>query len=141
MHNREHIIVLRPGAKGILSHTMYYNDEIRHVEEFRTDTSLVKERELELAKTLVASLAEDFQPAKYHDAYRENLRKMIEAKVEGRKVVEPPAPKIAPVIDIMEALKQSIATRRKPVQSASPPQAAESAPNEVPRKRGKSKAS
>ena len=39
MHNREHIIILRPGAKGILSHTMYYADEIRQVDEFRTDTS------------------------------------------------------------------------------------------------------
>src|SRR4029077_708779 len=56
MHNREHIIVLRPGAKGILSHTMYYVDEIRQVEEFRTDTSLVKEKELALAKMLISSL-------------------------------------------------------------------------------------
>jgi len=42
MHNREHVIVLRP-AKGILSHTMYYQDEIRQL-EVRTDTSLVKTR-------------------------------------------------------------------------------------------------
>src|SRR3954466_8818101 len=45
MHNREHIIVMRPGDKGIVSHTMYYQDEIRQVEEFRTDTSLVKDKE------------------------------------------------------------------------------------------------
>src|SRR5437868_8388265 len=56
MHNREHIIVLRPGAKGILSHTMYFQDEIRQVEEFRTDTSLVKEKELAMAKMLISSL-------------------------------------------------------------------------------------
>src|SRR5205814_1123132 len=42
MHNREHIVILRPGPRGILLHTMYYKDEIRQVEEFRTDTSLVK---------------------------------------------------------------------------------------------------
>jgi len=36
MHNREHVVILRPGGKGILLHTMYYNDEIRQVEEFRT---------------------------------------------------------------------------------------------------------
>ena len=53
MHNREHIVILRPGEKGILLHTMYYADEIRHVEEFRTDTSLVKEKELEMAKMLI----------------------------------------------------------------------------------------
>ena len=74
MHNREHIIVLRPGAKGILSHTMYYQDEIRQVDEFRTDTSLVKEKELEMAKMLISSLEAEFEPQKYHDEYRENLR-------------------------------------------------------------------
>ncbi len=114
MHNREHIIILRPGAKGILSHTMYYADEIRHVEEFRTDTSLVKDKELAMAKMLISSLEAEFEPEKYHDAYRENLRQMIEAKIEGRKVVETPAAHIAPVIDIMEALKKSLAEKKKP---------------------------
>jgi DNA end-binding protein Ku len=62
MHSREHIIVLRPGAKGILSHTMFYQDEIRQVEEFRTDTSLVKDKELEMAKMLISTLEADFEP-------------------------------------------------------------------------------
>jgi DNA end-binding protein Ku len=118
MHNREHIIVLRPGAKGILSHTMYYQDEIRQVDEFRTDTSLVKEKELAMAKMLISSLEADFEPQKYHDAYRENLQQMIEAKIEGKKVVETPIPQVAPVIDIMEALKKSLAEKRKPAQVA-----------------------
>jgi DNA end-binding protein Ku len=118
MHNREHIVVLRPGAKGILSHTMYYTDEIRQVDEFRTDTSLVKEKELALAKMLISSLEAEFEPQKYHDAYRANLQKMIEDKIEGKKVVETPAEHIAPVIDIMEALKKSLAEKRKPAQVA-----------------------
>src|SRR6478736_2972519 len=53
MHNREHVIILRPGNKGILLHTMYYVDEIRQVDEFRTNTDLVKPKELELAKHLI----------------------------------------------------------------------------------------
>ena len=118
MHNREHIIVLRPGAKGILSHTMYYQDEIRQVDEFRTDTSVVKDKELEMAKMLISSLEADFDPRKYHDTYRENLQRMIEAKIEGKKVVATPAPHVAPVIDIMEALKKSLAEKRKPAQTA-----------------------
>jgi DNA end-binding protein Ku len=118
MHNREHIIILRPGAKGILTHTMFYQDEIRQVEEFRTDTSLVRDKELEMAKMLISSLEADFEPAKYHDAYRDNLQKMIEAKIEGKGVVETPEPKVAPVIDIMEALKRSLAEKRKPAQAA-----------------------
>ena len=144
MHNREHIIVLRPGAKGILSHTMYYQDEIRQVDEFRTDTSLVKEKELAMAKMLISSLEADFEPQKYHDEYRDNLQKMIEAKVEGKKVVATPEVHVAPVIDIMEALKKSLAEKRKPAQAATASAAAEEVAEpvaEAPKKRArKSKA-
>jgi DNA end-binding protein Ku len=125
MHNREHIIVLRPGAKGILSHTMYFQDEIRQVEEFRTDTSLVKDKELAMAKMLISSLEADFEPQKYHDEYRLNLKRMIEAKIEGKKVVAAPSEHIAPVIDIMEALKRSLAEKRKPAHSATAAAAAD----------------
>lgn len=115
MHNREHIVILRPGKKGILLHTMYYPDEIRQVEEFRTDTSAVKPKELELAKTLVESLEATFEPEKYKDNYRENLQAMIKAKVEGKEIVETAAPAHkAPVIDILEALKMSLAEGKKP---------------------------
>jgi len=144
MHNREHVVILRPANKGLLLHTMYYVDEIRQVEEFRTDTSLVKERELELAKTLVTSLAADFEPDKYHDTYRENIRKMIDDKVAGRKFVEPPAAKLAPVIDIMEALQKSISARRKPVSSVSVEDAGRIATpttRAAPKKLGRNKAS
>jgi DNA end-binding protein Ku len=114
MHNREHIVIVRPGERGMVLHTMYYADEVRRTEEFRTDTSKVSEREMNLAKMLVESLAAEFEPERYHDSYRDNLQKMIEAKVEGHKVVETPEPHIAPVIDIMEALKKSLEARKPP---------------------------
>ena len=114
MHNREHIVIFRPGASGLLMHTMYYANEVRQVEEFRTDTSMVKEQELKLAETLVQSLAARFEPEKYHDTYRDNLEKLIEAKVKGQEVVTPPAAEPAKVIDIMEALKKSLAIAKKP---------------------------
>jgi DNA end-binding protein Ku len=118
MHNREHIVILRPGARGILLHTMYYEDEIRQVEEFRTDTSKVQDKELALAKMLIESLLAPFEPGKYKDNYRENLLSMIKAKVEGKEIVEPAAPAHkAPVIDILEALKMSLAEAKKPPQS------------------------
>ena len=132
MHNREHIIILRPGSKGILSHTMYFQDEIRQVEEFRTDTSLVKEKELAMAKMLISSLEAEFEPQKYHDEYRENLHKMIEAKIEGKKVVAAPSEHVAPVIDIMEALKRSLAEKRKPAKAATAAAAAETEQEELP---------
>lgn len=147
MHNREHVVILRPSDKGLLLHTMYYVDEIRKAEDVRTDTSLIKERELELAKTLISTLADDFHPEKYQDTYRENIRQMIEAKLAGHKIVQPPMPKMAPVVDIMEALQRSLAEhrkpepeKRKPVQPATVGQRKASA-EVAAKKRGKSKAS
>src|SRR5438128_5576148 len=117
MHNREHIVIFRPGDHGILMHTMYYSHEIRKMEEFRTDTSLVKDKEVELAQMLVESLAATFDPGKYKDMYRENLQGMIDAKIKGQEVVAPPTAEPAKVIDIMEALKQSLAIAKKPASS------------------------
>ncbi len=118
MHNREHIVILRPGEQGLMLHTMYYKYEIRQVDEFRTDLNLIKDKELALARTLIESLLAPFEPEKYKDNYRENLLAMIEAKVEGKQVVETVAPAHkAQVIDIMEALKMSLAEAKKPVAS------------------------
>ena len=118
MHNREHIVIFRTGASGLLMHTMYYANEIRKVDEFHTDTSLVKDKEVQLATTLIESLADTFQPEKYKDNYRENLLALIDAKVKGQELVTPPQPEGAKVIDIMEALKQSLAAVKKPAASA-----------------------
>ena len=130
MHSREHIVILRPGVKGLLLHTMYYRDEVREADEFHTDTTAVKEKELELASMLIHSLATEFAPEKYQDDYRENVKAMIRAKVEGRDTVATPEPvQKAPVIDILEALKLSLAEAKKPVKSipATQADAAESA--------------
>lgn len=142
MHNREHIVILRPGDRGILMHTMYYRDEVRQVEEFHADTSTVKEKELELAMNLVQSLEAPFEPEKYSDAYRENLLALIDAKVKGQEVVETaPAVQKAPVIDILEALKMSLAEARKPVRSVSakqaPPTPIDEAPVSTPKPRAR----
>jgi acyl-CoA synthetase (AMP-forming)/AMP-acid ligase II len=137
----EHVVILRPAKRGILLHTMYYVDEIRQVDEFRTDTSQVREKELELAKALINSLAEDFHPEKYHDTYRANVQKMIEDKIQGKKVVETPAPQLAPVVDIMEALRRSLAEKRKPAQAAATSTREEEQPAAAPKKRTRRKAS
>ena len=117
MHNREHIVIFRPGAFGLLMHTMYYTNEVRKVEEFRTDTSLVKDTEVKLAEMLVESLAAPFEPDKYKDSYRDNLQALIDAKVKGKEVVVPPPREPAKIVDIMEALKQSLAIAKKPAAS------------------------
>ena len=114
VHNREHVVILRPGENGVLMHTMYYTHEIRKVDEFRTDLSLVKEKEQALAQSLVEALAGDFDPQKYKDGYRENLLQLIEAKKAGREVVATPEPRREKVVDILEALKASLAIAKKP---------------------------
>jgi DNA end-binding protein Ku len=137
MHNREHIVILRPGKNGVLLHTMYYNHEIRKVDEFRTDLSLVKEKELALATNLIEALAAEFEPEKYQDEYRANLLKMIEAKKAGQEVVATPEPQQAKVVDIMEALKASLAKAKKPAASATSSEpAAEAAPKPARRRAG-----
>jgi DNA end-binding protein Ku len=118
MHNREHVVILRPGANGVLMHTMYFSHEIRKVDEFRTDLSLVKEKELALAQSLVEALAAEFEPDKYKDSYRENLLQMIESKKEGKEIVATPEPHQEKVVDILEALKASLAVAKKPAASA-----------------------
>ena len=71
-----------------------------------------------LAEMLVESLAASFEPEKYKDTYRENLQAMIDAKIKGQEVVTPPSVEAGPkVIDIMEALKKSLAIAKKPVAS------------------------
>jgi len=118
MHNREHIVILRPGDKGVLLHTMYYSHEIRKVDEFRTDLSLVKEKELALAMNLIEALVAEFQPEKYTDGYRDNILQMIEAKKHGEVVMEVPTPHREKVVDILDALKASLAAVKKPAGSA-----------------------
>ncbi len=115
MHNREHIVIMRPGKFGMILHTMYYRDELRASDEFRTNLDLVKEKELVMAQSLIEALASPFEHEKFKDTYRESLRSMIDAKISGNDVVAPPQEQeLAPVIDIMEALKSSLAALKKP---------------------------
>jgi DNA end-binding protein Ku len=134
MHNREHIVILRAGKTGMLLHTMFYEDEIRQTNEFRTDNGLVRPKELDLAKNLIESLAETFEPGKYEDEYRANLKKMIEEKAAGHTVVATPEPQVAPVVDIFEALKQSLAqAKRKPPKTVAVAEAARKPEEETAR--------
>lgn len=113
MHQREHIVVIRPRANGMTLHTMFYNNEIRQVAEYgqRTQAAEPKEAEKKLATQLIESLAAKFEPEKYKDRYAESMLAMIEAKRAGQEVTEVPHAKMAPVIDLMEALKKSIAEK------------------------------
>lgn len=122
MHQREHTVVVRPHAEGLLLHTIFYQEEVREVAEFRRDDSVtVKPQEVALAEKLVEGLATDFDPAKYHDEYQGRLMAMIEAKREGQAVPSESPKKRAPVIDLMQALQKSLGELpRKPAAKAAP---------------------
>ena len=130
MHGREHIVILRGGRSGLIAHTMYYTDEIRGENEFRTDVALVGAKELELATAFVQALAGSFEPEKFKDTYREQLRALLEGKA-ARQAVSPAAPArtAAAPIDIMEALKASLARPQKA--DASPVAPARKAPGKM----------
>src|SRR5215472_8489490 len=139
MHNREYTVFLRPHKGGMMLHTMYYAEEVRQVEEFGAPEVEIKEAELKVAHQLIEALADEWDPEKYHDNFQENLKKLIEVKLEGGEVkaVEKPK-KLAPVVDLMAALKASLAQmegKKKPA-AAAPSEETEAAPAKSRRSRG-----
>jgi len=89
---------------------MYYAEEVRKVEGFGPPDVELKDAEVKVAHQLIEALAADWDPEKYKDTFQENLKQLIEAKLEGGDVVEVEKPKkLAPVVDLMAALKQSLA--------------------------------
>ena len=91
---------------------------MREVESFGAPEVEIKDAEIKVAHQLIEALAGEWDPEKYHDTFQENLKKLIETKLEGGEVqaVEQPK-KLAPVIDLMAALKESLANAKKPVGS------------------------
>ena len=122
MHNREYTVFLRPRDGGMMLHTMYYADEVREVEGFGAPDVELKDAEVKVAHQLIDALADKWDPEKYHDTFQENLKKMIQTKLEGGKIAEVEKPKkLAPVVDLMSALKQSLAEmegKKKPAATA-----------------------
>ncbi len=110
MHGREHLVMVRPGSKGLLAHTMFYASEVRGDEEFRAQQDLVVQKELDLAEMLVQSLTAAFEPEKYKDSYREKLEALISEKVRQLEESKPHTAvrKPAAVVDIAEALRNSL---------------------------------
>jgi DNA end-binding protein Ku len=123
MHGREHIVILRPRAQGIMLHTMYFVEELHRGNEVKVPKAVkVNQKEIDMAKKLIETLAEPFKPEAFHDEYKENVLSLIEKKRKGKKVTPIRQPKKAPVIDLMTALQQSLA-RTRPKSRAKPARA------------------
>ncbi len=124
MRQREHLAALRVMENRALAlHTMHYADEIAPWSEMEGELALnaeVTKKETEMARQLIDSLTESFEPDRYHDRYREQLQELIEAKAHGEEIVTAPSgeEEAAPVYNIMEALKQSL-EKSKPARQKS----------------------
>ena len=121
MRGKEHLVLIRPYAKGLILHTLYYADEVKAVDEFdRAVNEPVKEAELTLAKKLIDELTQKkFDPAQYHDNYRDRVNEAAHKKIEGQEATEAPSePKRGQVIDLMSALKASLEKRGKSAKAA-----------------------
>jgi DNA end-binding protein Ku len=141
MHNREYIVVLRARENGLVIHTMYYANEVRSAASSgNTDKTEVKEAEEKLAMQLIKNLAAPFKPEKYHDTYQTALQELVDAKVHGRTVKAAPRVAMAPVIDLMTALKKSLGDRGVAESQAEPKSLVRATPKEqeaTPKRRRK----
>jgi DNA end-binding protein Ku len=112
---KENLCLIRPLGESLVLETLYFAEDIRpraEIDEAVEETD-VKDPELAMARQLVESLVGDFDPEEYKNEYRNELRAMLEAKLAGQEITRPePAPE-APVIDLMDALKQSVAQAQK----------------------------
>jgi DNA end-binding protein Ku len=111
MHQRDYTVFLRSYDHGLLLHTMYFANEIRRLPQYGVFESVsLKPQEVKLTEQLIASLMQSFKPEQYHDEFQDRLRKLIESKQHGKAVeIGGESPKRAPVIDMMTALKKSLA--------------------------------
>jgi DNA end-binding protein Ku len=111
-HGKEHLVLIRAVDSRLVLHSMYYADEVRPVAEVDAGgEAKVRVGEVDLARKLIEQLsAKAFRPERYKDAYRERVQEVVQKKVAGEEVTAAaPAPARAQVIDLMDALKASLA--------------------------------
>jgi DNA end-binding protein Ku len=112
IRNKQHLAAIRPVNDTLVLETMYYADEVRQPEE--APKPQVRAPEVEMAKTLIENLAAKWDPERYRDRYRTELLDLLQKKAEGEPLPESKAEEGGEVVDLMEALRQSVeATKKK----------------------------
>lgn len=116
LHQREQVVLVRPYMKGLVLHTMYYPDEVREISEYgKQEESELQPQELQLAEEFMRQLTRKFDPSQFKDEYRSRVEQLVESKEAGlpRPKEEKKGRKLAPVINLMDALKKSLAEHEK----------------------------
>ena len=118
LRSKEQLVAIRPAQDGtvLMMETMIFADEVVSREDLdglpEQDELKVSDREVAMAQQLIESLSGEFEPAKYKDTVRERVLDAIQQKVDGQEITAGAAPQAsAKIIDLMEALKQSIAKK------------------------------
>jgi DNA end-binding protein Ku len=112
--DKEHLAAIRLMDDVIVLDTMYWPDEIREAAFEELDkTAKVRPQEVEMAESLIENLTDKWDPTRYTDEYREALLEIVEKKVAGEEIEVVEAPEETKVVDLMEALKQSVAATKK----------------------------
>ena len=113
LRNKENLCLLRPAFGTLVCESLFYPDEIRKSETPSLDSVTVDDRELNMAKSLVDLLADDFHPENFSDGYRSALMERIEAKQHGGELKTSTEPNAPMVVNLMDALKASLEMAQK----------------------------
>jgi DNA end-binding protein Ku len=117
MRSKEHVVALRGSGKAIALSTLYFKDELIPIKnlELPSESDKPQKKELDIALQLIEANSGKFEPDKYHDEYRDRVMDLIQRKSEGKEVVAQSLPKTkAPnVVNLMDALKASLASTKK----------------------------
>jgi len=122
LRGAEYFALIRPKGDALVLETLFLAEDVRsqaEIDEAVAGTE-VKKAELDLAQQVMQSLVGEFDPSELHSQYRSDLRQMLEAKLDGQEIAKPEPVPDAPVLDLMEALKRSVAEAkdRKTTKSA-----------------------
>jgi DNA end-binding protein Ku len=115
IRGNENFVLIRPKGEALVLETLFLAEDVRSQAEIdeAVEAVDVKEPELELARQLIDSLVGEWEPESLHSEYRQDLRKLLEAKLAGEEIATPEPVADAPVIDLMEALKKSVAASKR----------------------------
>jgi DNA end-binding protein Ku len=114
IRGNENFVLIRPKGEALVLETLFLAEDVRSQAEIdeAVEAVSVKDPELELARQLIDSLVGEWEPAELQSEYRQDLRKLLEAKLEGEEIAVPEPVADAPVVDLMEALKRSVAATK-----------------------------
>ena len=125
LYGREYLVAVRPQDTGMVMYTLHHAAEIRgisSIEELESVPRQVKAEELKLARQVIGMFDKTLDIASYQDQYKEELRKVIDAKIAGREVVAPEIEAPPKVVNLMDALRKSLdsvsAAKKKPARVA-----------------------